>query len=73
MAVVEAEQGWERGRGGGGAGDKEDWRGGARKKKGEEVRLVWQRVVVWASNSGHRARMTSNRSRALCQHSQHPQ
>lgn len=25
-------------------------------------------VGGWASNSGHRARMTSNRSRALCQH-----
>lgn len=49
----------------------EGWGGGG--KKGEEVRLVWQRErVEWASNSGHRARMTSNRSRALCQHSPGP-
>lgn len=40
------------------------------KNRVEEKRkeYVWFGSGRWASNSGHRARMTSNRSRALCQH-----
>lgn len=45
-------------------GKKTERRGG-KKRKGD----VWFGSGRWASNSGHRARMTSNRSRALCQHS----
>lgn len=41
--------------------------GGGRGKK--RKKHVWFGSGRWASNSGHRARMTSNRSRALCQHS----
>ena len=41
--------------------------GGGRGKK--RKKYVWFGSGRWASNSGHRARMTSNRSRALCQHS----
>lgn len=55
------------------------WKVGARtnvreqereKNREEEKRkeYVWFGSGRWASNSGHRARMTSNRSRALCQH-----
>lgn len=72
VVVVEVEQGSGKGgrrqRGGGGG------LGGGRKKKGKKY--VWfgrgGGWLAWASNSGHRARMTSNRSRALCQHSPGP-
>lgn len=72
VVVVEVEQGSGKGGrrqrvGGGGLG-------GGGKKKGKKY--VWfgrgGGWLAWASNSGHRARMTSNRSRALCQHSPGP-
>lgn len=49
------------------AGDNE--LGGSRKGEKRRKKYVWFGSGRWASNSGHRARMTSNRSRALCQHS----
>ena len=66
VVVVEVEQG--SGKGEAGDNEWEDWRG-RWKKKGKKYVWFGRGRVVWASNSGHRARMTSNRSRALCQHS----